>query len=69
MEVTSSELREVDEMLGTSREIIGNAARLTARAARYPLLGGLDAAEVSRQLARMAYIEEEIAHLHPSQEW
>jgi hypothetical protein len=61
-----AELREVVEMLATYRDIIGNAARLIARAARYPLIGGAEAAELARELARMAYIEEEIDRLLPS---
>ncbi|MGH8907208.1 MAG: hypothetical protein ACRD0K_11945 [Egibacteraceae bacterium] len=60
-----AELREV-EMLATYRDIIGNAARLIARAAQYPLIGGAEAAELARELARMAYIEEEIDRLLPS---
>lgn len=62
-----AELREVVEMLATYRDIIGNAARLTARAARYPLIGGSEAAELARELARMAYIEEEIDRLLSSE--
>ena len=60
-----AELREMVEMLATYRDTIGNAARLIARAARYPLIGGLDAAELARELAKMAYIEEEINRLLP----
>ncbi len=58
-----AELREVVEMLTTYRDIIGNAARLAARAAPDPSLGGSGAAELGRELARMARIEEEIERL------
>jgi len=61
-----AELREVVEMLATYRDVIGNAARLTARAAHYPFAGGSEAPELARELARMAYIEEEIDRLLPS---
>lgn len=50
-------------MLAAYRDTIGNAARLIARAARYPLTGGQEAAELARELAKMAYIEEEIDRL------
>ncbi|MGH2709538.1 MAG: hypothetical protein ACRDJK_14775 [Actinomycetota bacterium] len=56
------------ELRTTYRDTIGNAARLIARAARYPLIGGQEAAELARELARMAYIEEEIDRLLPSSE-
>jgi hypothetical protein len=61
-----AELGEVVDMLATYRDTIGNAARQIARAAHYPLIGGQQAAALARELAKMAYIEEEIDRLLPS---
>ncbi|MGH8886905.1 MAG: hypothetical protein ACRDYX_17400 [Egibacteraceae bacterium] len=58
-----AELREVVEMFATYRQTIGDAARLIARAAVSPAVGGPQAGELARELARMAHVEEEVERL------